>query len=110
MAVGIVRGPETPGWERRAPLAGTAEERRRYRLAFDRQHVHVRSGPDGEVAYNAFDPALQLWVAACLYWGAVDLYERMHGPMDDDLADRWYGDAARFGTTLQVSAAMAARP
>lgn len=87
-------------------LAGTAEERRGYRQAVDRQHVHVRSGPDDEVAYNAFDPELQLWVAACLYWGAVDLYERMHGPMGDERADRWYVDAARLGTTLQVSAAM----
>lgn len=86
-------------------LAGTTEERRRYRQAIDRQHVHVRSGPDDEVAHDAFDPELQLWVAACLYWGAVDLYHRMHGPMDVDLADRWFADAARFGTTLQVPAA-----
>jgi len=85
-------------------LAGTAEERRRYRAAIDRQHAQVRSGPDHEVAYNAFDPELQLWVAACLYWGAVDLHERMHGPMDDVQADRWYRDAARFATTLQVHA------
>lgn len=87
-------------------LAGTSEERRRYRAAVDRQHAHVHSRPGDAVAYNAFDPELQLWVAACLYWGAADLYARMHGPMDDARADRWYRDAARLATTLQVPAAM----
>lgn len=87
-------------------LAGTPQERRRYRNAVDRVHAHVRSGPDSPVEYNAFDPELQRWVAACLYIGAVDLHERMHGPMDDDTAETWYRVGARFGTTLQMPAQM----
>lgn len=81
-------------------LLGTDDERARYRDAVNSVHRFVRSGADSPVRYNAFDPDLQLWVAACLYFGAVDLYERMHGAMHD--ADSFYARASRFGTTLQV--------
>ncbi|HET6878380.1 MAG TPA: oxygenase MpaB family protein [Jatrophihabitans sp.] len=81
-------------------LLGTDDERARYRDAVNEVHRFVRSKPGSPVPYNAFDPHLQLWVAACLYYGAVDLYERMHGPMPD--ADAFYRRAIRFGTTLQV--------
>ncbi|MFE3224449.1 oxygenase MpaB family protein [Nocardia sp. NPDC059228] len=83
-------------------LLGTEEERAAYREAVDSVHKYVRSHTNSTVKYNAFDPRLQLWVAACLYWGARDLYERMHGPMDDYDADAFYLHAARLGTTLQV--------
>jgi uncharacterized protein (DUF2236 family) len=52
--------------------------------------------------YNAFDPKLQLWVAACLYRYYVDAHEFLYGPLDDDAADAVYRDARRLGTTLQV--------
>ncbi len=87
-------------------MLGTEEERSAYRAAVDRQHHAVRSTPDSPVRYNAFDPRLQLWVAACLYWGSRDLYERMHGPMPQDQADAFYRHAARFGTTLQMPQSM----
>ncbi len=83
-------------------LLGTEEERRLYRRAVNRQHAQVRSTGDSPVAYSALDPQLQLWVAACLYYGTVDLIERMHGPLDDATADRLYSYSARLGTTLQV--------
>jgi len=54
------------------------------------------------VPYSAMDPRLQLWVAACLYYGTVDFLEKMNGPLDDDTADAMYAYCARFGTTLQV--------
>lgn len=85
-------------------MLGTDDERSAYREAVNGSHRLVRSDADSPVKYNAFDPALQLWVAACLYYGTVDLYERLHGPMDDTLADAFYAHAARFGTTLQVPA------
>ena len=62
----------------------------------------MRSQPGSPVPYNAFTRELQLWVAACLYYGAVDIHEKLHGPMPDDQADAFYDHAARFGTTLQV--------
>lgn len=83
-------------------LAGTPEERRRYRDAVNRAHAHVHTQPHSPVEYNAFDPELQRWVAACLYVGAIDLHERMHGPMDEAEAVAWYRAGARFGTTLQM--------
>ncbi|MGV9665103.1 oxygenase MpaB family protein [Nocardia niigatensis] len=83
-------------------LLGTEADRAAYREAVDSVHKHVRSRADSTVKYNAFDPRLQLWVAACLYWGARDLYERMHGPMDEYDAEAFYLYAARLGTTLQV--------
>ncbi|MEC3952126.1 oxygenase MpaB family protein [Nocardia sp. CDC153] len=83
-------------------LLGNEEDRAAYREAVDSVHKYVRSGVGSTVKYNAFDPKLQLWVAACLYWGARDLYERMHGPMDEFDADAFYHYAARLGTTLQM--------
>ncbi len=83
-------------------MLGTEDERAAYRAAIDTSHRGVRSGPDSPVKYNAFDPTLQLWVAACLYWGARDLYERMHGPMDEAAADGFYHHAERLGSTLQM--------
>ncbi|MFI6170029.1 oxygenase MpaB family protein [Nocardia sp. NPDC051052] len=83
-------------------MLGTDAERAEYRDAVNRSHRPVRSTASSPVRYNAFDPNLQLWVAACLYWGAKDLYERMHGPMDEPTADAFYRYSARLGTTLQV--------
>ena len=80
-----------------AVTLGTEDERRRVVRMVNKAHVPVRSA-----TYNAFDPELQLWVAATLYHGAVDLHERFHGPLDDASADRVYREAAIYGTALQV--------
>ncbi|NNH69833.1 DUF2236 domain-containing protein [Nocardia uniformis] len=83
-------------------MLGTDSDRESYRAAVDTSHRQVRSRPDSPVKYNAFDTRLQLWVAACLYWGAQDLYTRMHGPLDEPTADAFYQYSARLGTTLQL--------
>ncbi|MFI9509210.1 oxygenase MpaB family protein [Nocardia sp. NPDC052566] len=83
-------------------MLGTADERAAYRDAVNTSHQAVRSNAASPVKYNAFDPKLQLWVAACLYWGAQDMYERMHGPMDEVTADYFYRSGSRLGTTLQM--------
>src|SRR3954453_2099683 len=67
-------------------LLGTDEERAAYRGAVDVVHRQVRSGPDSPVPYGAMDPRLQLWVAACLYRGAVDVHERMNGALSEPQA------------------------
>ncbi len=84
-------------------MLGSAAERARYREAVNGSHRLVRSDAESPVKYNAFDRDLQLWVAACLYYGAVDVVEKLHGPMTDSQADAFYEFAARFGTTLQVT-------
>jgi uncharacterized protein (DUF2236 family) len=83
-------------------MAGTETQKTAFRRAVNRAHAQVYSTPDSPVEYNAFDPDLQLWVAACLYKGGVDFYRTFIGEMDDHDADRHYRDAVVLGTTLQV--------
>jgi uncharacterized protein (DUF2236 family) len=85
-------------------LNGTDAQRRQFRRAVDRSHGPVRSTAKSPVAYSAFDPDLQLWVAACLYRGFEDAYRMFVGPLDDEDADTFYTACARLGTTLQVPA------
>jgi uncharacterized protein (DUF2236 family) len=87
-------------------LLGDERDQQVFRKAVNGQHVQVRSAPDDPVQYDAMDPHLQLWVAACLYYGTVDINERLHGPLDDATADALYAHCARFGTSLQVRADM----
>ncbi|MCS5719943.1 DUF2236 domain-containing protein [Herbiconiux sp. CPCC 205763] len=53
-------------------------------------------------AYDAYDPQLQLWVAATLYDTALTVYQTVYGPLDDASADHVYREYARLGTTLQM--------
>lgn len=81
---------------------GNEKDRQLYRAAVNTAHRQVRSTPDSPVRYNAFDPTLQLWVAACLYRYFIDQHEFLHGPLDDAAAEEIYADAKTLGTTLQV--------
>ncbi|MGW0183290.1 oxygenase MpaB family protein [Nocardia sp. NPDC003345] len=83
-------------------LLGSPQERTAYRKAVDTSHRQVRSTAESPVKYNAFDRNLQLWVAACLYWGARDLRDRMRGRPEPELEEIIYRHSARLGTTLQV--------
>jgi uncharacterized protein (DUF2236 family) len=83
-------------------MAGTEVQKAAFRRAINRAHAQVYSLPDSPVQYNAFDPDLQLWVAACLYKGGVDFYRMFVGELDERDADRHYRDGMVLGTTLQV--------
>lgn len=85
---------------------GTAEDKRAYKKAVNGAHARVRSTADSPVAYNAFDPELQRWVAACIYRGFEDVHRLMHGPMSAADRERTYQLGATFGTTLQMPADM----
>jgi uncharacterized protein (DUF2236 family) len=87
-------------------MAGTDTQKAAFRRAVNRAHAEVYSTPDSPVEYNAFDPDLQLWVAACLYKGGVDFHRTFIGEMDEQDADRHYREAVVLGTTLQVPAEM----
>jgi uncharacterized protein (DUF2236 family) len=50
-----------------AATIGTDADRALIRSEVDKVHALVRSGAASPVSYNAFNPGLQLWVAACLY-------------------------------------------
>ena len=85
-------------------LMGTPAERAHVRHVINRSHAQVRSTADSPVAYSAFDPGLQLWIAACLYQGTVDVHTALRGSLDDQAADGMYQAARWFGSTLQMPA------
>jgi uncharacterized protein (DUF2236 family) len=87
-------------------LSGSDTQKATYRRAVNKSHAQVYSTPDSPVEYNAFDKDLQLWVAACIYKGFVDVYRIFVGEMDDDTADHHYREGMALGTTLQVPAEM----
>ncbi|RRO20433.1 DUF2236 domain-containing protein [Saccharopolyspora rhizosphaerae] len=83
-------------------MLGNDEERKAFRRAVNKQHAQVRSTEQSPVRYNAFDPELQLWVAACLYKGVEDIYRLFGDLADPDELDEVYRSSAALGTTLQV--------
>lgn len=81
---------------------GNPEQQKAYRKAVTQAHAQVVSTEDSPVKYNALDPELQLWVAACLYKGGVDVRRTFIGEMDDETADQHYRDSMALGTMLQM--------
>ena len=65
-------------------------------------HVNRAHAPVRGPGYTAFDRDLQLWVAATLYRGAVDLYTRFVGPIPADSRESIYREAWAYGHALQV--------
>ncbi|MFA1546843.1 oxygenase MpaB family protein [Actinomadura chokoriensis] len=81
-------------------MLGTDGERKAMRQEVNRAHRQVRGKEP--VPYNAFDPELQLWVAACLYFGVEMIYDLLYGKPTPEQAEEMYHYGARFGTTLQM--------
>lgn len=79
---------------------GSPSDRQAYRRAVGRAHARVHSTPQSPVSYNAFDPSLQLWVAACLYKGWEDVQHVYGDP--SIISEETYRAGAVMGTTLQV--------
>lgn len=83
-------------------LLGTDEERVAYREAVNVSHRQVHSEPGAAVKYNAFDPQLQLWVAACLYRGLADNMQWLDPALYEAEKESMYQSSAVLGTTLQM--------
>src|SRR3954447_5579113 len=65
-------------------MLGSDAERAAMRDEVNRQHAGVvRDEGEADVPYNAFDPELQLWVAACIYVGFSCWLELFRGPLTD---------------------------
>lgn len=79
---------------------GTPADRKAYRKAIGHAHAQVRSTESSPVKYNAFDPKLQLWVAACLYKGWEDMQNLYGDP--EAITEQAYQQGALMGTTLQM--------
>lgn len=89
-----------------ASLLGDEEMREYVRREVNRQHRDVHSIEGDPVSYSAFDPELQLWVAACMYQGALDATTMMLGEPSLDTVAEIYRHCSRFATTLQVAPTM----
>ncbi|MFF1572756.1 oxygenase MpaB family protein [Leifsonia sp. NPDC058292] len=86
-----------------ASVYATPEEFAVVRRSVNRAHAPVRADADqAGPAYNAYDPELQLWVAATLYDTMMTLYERFFGALRPDDADRVYREFTVLGSALQV--------
>jgi uncharacterized protein (DUF2236 family) len=85
-----------------AMTLGSEEERRAVAGMVDRRHAPVRSAG----RYSAFDPELQLWVAATLARTGETIREKMFGPMDPATRERVYRESWVLGTALQVTPEM----
>ncbi len=81
---------------------GTDAQKAAFRRAVNRAHAQVHSTETSPVQYNAFDKDLQMWVAACLYKGDLDVTRILVGELDEETADRHYRDHMSLATTLQV--------
>ncbi|WP_225763911.1 oxygenase MpaB family protein [Stenotrophomonas sp. Marseille-Q4652] len=66
------------------------------------RHVNHAHRPVSGPGYNAFDQDLQLWVAATLYRGAVDVYELFVDPVPAHAREGLYREGWAFGRNLQV--------
>ena len=100
----------TTGTYLAAATVGTDADRELIRGAVDNAHAQVRSTASSPLPYNAFDPKLQLWVAACLYRYYVDAHEFLYGPLDDEAADAVYRDAAAGHHAAGARGHVARRP
>jgi uncharacterized protein (DUF2236 family) len=85
-----------------ASLLGDEEMREYVRREVNRQHRDVHSSEGDAVSYDAFDPELQLWVAACMYQGALDAITLINGAPSEERVAEIYRHCSRFATTLQV--------
>lgn len=80
-----------------AVTLGTPEEKRQIVRMVNKAHVPVHSE-----TYNAFDPELQLWVAATLYRNGAEMYSRVFGEPSEADRERLYHQSSVYGTALQV--------
>lgn len=81
---------------------GTPQQQAAYRRAVNGAHAQVYSTEESPVSYNAFDPALQMWVGACMYKGVRDVYQIFVGDTDDESEARLFDEGVAMGTMLQV--------
>ncbi len=87
-------------------ILGSDDQKAAYRSAVNTAHRQVYSTEDSPVKYSAMDKNLQLWVAACLFKGALDVYRLVVGELDDESAEEFYRQGMTMGTTLQVTPEM----
>lgn len=98
-----------------ASMFGTADELRAMRRMVNRAHAPVRGGEEREPGgplttpavsgrpYNAYDPQLQLWVAATLYQTMMKLHALVFGELTVNQADAVYREFVDALSNLQLA-------
>lgn len=87
-----------------ATMYGSPAEQAAMRRLVNRAHAPVRGvDPASGASYNAFDPDLQLWVAATLYQTMMDLHTRVFGPLSPEQHDIAYQRLSRALSNLQLT-------
>jgi uncharacterized protein (DUF2236 family) len=87
-----------------ATMFGSPDELAAMRRIVNRAHAPVRGdGSSSGPAYNAYDPDLQLWVAATLYQTMMELHRRVFGELTANQADDAYRELSRALSNLQLS-------
>ncbi|KAL1960768.1 hypothetical protein VTO42DRAFT_6598 [Malbranchea cinnamomea] len=84
-----------------AMIFGTEKEKAAVKAWVDQAHSRV-VGETNNIAYNAMDPELQLWVAATIYASMIGMYELVYGPLPPKRAELVYQAFSVMGTSLQV--------
>lgn len=87
-------------------LLGESEEKIAFRRLVNRAHAPVKSEDGAAIKYNAFDPELQLWVAACLVKSFMDSLSAFRKKPNRQDAQALYELLKPLGTTLQVREGM----
>lgn len=77
---------------------GTPEEQQAIARMVNKAHGPVRAAG----RYSAFDPDLQLWVAATLFHQGEFIHEKLFGPMSEEAREGHYRASWIYGTALQV--------
>ncbi|MGA8255714.1 MAG: oxygenase MpaB family protein [Nocardioides sp.] len=83
-------------------VMGTDEEKKAISRMVNRMHSTVRSPG----RYSAYDPDLQLWVAATLAYNGEVLMAKVFAPGNEATKERCYRESWIFGTALQVTPEM----
>jgi uncharacterized protein (DUF2236 family) len=86
-----------------ASVFASPDEFAAVRRQVNRAHAPVRgTAREGQPAYSAFDPHLQLWVASTLYATMMQLNERVFGPLSESSREAVYREFTRLGLNLNV--------
>lgn len=84
---------------------GTPAQQKLVKARVQRAHLPVTGGAGpARPAYDAADPALQLWVAATLYDSAMQTYDAVFPALAPDAADTIYRQHGVLGTALGMPA------
>ncbi|WP_431245430.1 oxygenase MpaB family protein [Leifsonia xyli] len=86
-----------------ASMFGSPGELQAMRRVVNRAHAAVRGTGGSGPAYNAYDPELQLWVAATLYESMVDIHARVFGELAAAQADTVYREFTQALSNLQLA-------